>query len=279
MWKALDDMDDDLLGDKKAQEALEREMEMMSDGDRIMTTWVDDLYKAKESISNTCIGDEAARRHAASLLLMFQEGASEGPTSKTDDVSNDSTSSVNDRSGSTLIGEADKSNISDTDDDDDDDDEDEDEDEDDDDDEDEESGETITPLRVEMDFQQVGASADDEQQPDADNAELPVDTELRTRSQKEIYQEVDIVVNVANKRGKSTIRSAKLNPLAFIDIVTVGWKKLSDLDLVNTRFAAKEREKRKQNIREEVYDQVKGNIGGTDTDNTMEAMGRLDLND
>ena len=71
----------------------------------------------------------------------------------------------------------------------------------------------------------------------------------------------------------------KLNPLAFIDIVTVGWKKLSDLDLVNTRFAAKEREKRKQNIREEVYDQVKGNIGGTDTDNTMEAMGRLDLND
>ena len=79
MWKALDDMDDDLLGDKKAQEAMEREMEMMSDGDRIMTTWVDDLYKAKEKISSTCIGDEAARRHAASLLLLFQEGASEGP--------------------------------------------------------------------------------------------------------------------------------------------------------------------------------------------------------
>ena len=83
------------------------------------------------------------------------------------------------------------------------------------------------------------------------------------------------MVNVASKRGKATIRSAKINPLAFVDIINVAWKKLLAQDLVNTRFAAKEREKRKQNVREEVYNQVKGNIAGNDTDNTVQALDQL----
>ena len=94
------------------------------------------------------------------LLLLFQEGASEGPNTTSTDVTNYSLSSDTDHqgeeSGSTLIGEEVNSNSSDTDDDEDDEDE------------DEESGETNTPLLVEMDFQQVGDSAEDEQQPDAE---------------------------------------------------------------------------------------------------------------
>ena len=72
------------------------------------------------------------------------------------------------------------------------------------------------------------------------------------------------------------IIGAKINQLAFVDIMNVAWKKLLAQDLVNTRFAAKEREKRKQNIREEVYNQVKGNIAaGSNTDNTVQAMDQL----
>ena len=105
------------------------------------------------------------------------------------------------------------------------------------------------------------------------------DDELRNKSQKEIYQEVDIEVNVATKRGKMTIQCAKINPLAFLDIITTAWAKLKKLDLVKTRFAAKEREKRKQEISEEIYDCVNGNVDGADTDTTMEALRRLGINE
>jgi hypothetical protein len=93
-----------------------------------------------------------------------------------------------------------------------------------------------------------------------------------------VYDEMELDVNVAKKRGKVSIRCAKINPLAFIDIIAAGWTKLMKMDLVTTRFAAKEREKRKQQIREEVYDSVVGNANGTDTHITIEGLLRLGIN-
>ena len=55
-------------------------------------------------------------------------------------------------------------------------------------------------------------------------------------------------------------------------------KQLKKLDLVHTRFAAKEREKRKQEIHEEVYESVIGNASGVDTDITLEGLSRLGIN-
>ena len=60
--------------------------------------------------------------------------------------------------------------------------------------------------------------------------------------------------------------------------MAAGRKKLEKMDLVTTRFAAKEREKRKQEIREEVYDSVVGNANGTDTHVTIEGLLRLGIN-
>ena len=82
--------------------------------------------------------------------------------------------------------------------------------------------------------------------------------------------------------GLSQVRARTLdeiNPLAFVDIITTAWAKLKKLDLVKTRFAAKEREKREQEISEEIYDSVKGNVDGADTDTTMEALRRLGINE
>ena len=78
---------------------------------------------------------------------------------------------------------------------------------------------------------------------------------------------------------RQTIQCAKINPLAFVDIITTAWAKLKKLDLVKTRFAAKEREKRKQEISEEIYDSVKGNVDGADTATTTEALRRLGINE
>ena len=50
------------------------------------------------------------------------------------------------------------------------------------------------------------------------------------------------------------------------------------LDLVWTRFAAKEREKRKQQIREEVYESVVENASGIDTNITIEGLSQLGIN-
>ena len=55
-------------------------------------------------------------------------------------------------------------------------------------------------------------------------------------------------------------------------------KQLKKLDLVHTRFAAKEREKRKQEIHEEVYESVIGNASGVDTDITLKGLSRLGIN-
>ena len=134
---------------------------------------------------------------------------------------------------------------------------------------------------VEIDFSAVlgsderpDAEDDDEGNDDDDNnEETPA-----YQTQKEIYEEVDLEINVAKKRGKVSIRCAKINALAFTDIIAAGWTKLQKLDLVKTRFAAKEREKRKQEIREEVYDNVMGNAGGEDTNTTLDGFARLGIN-
>ena len=55
--------------------------------------------------------------------------------------------------------------------------------------------------------------------------------------------------------------------------------KLKKLDLVNTRFAAQEREKRKQEISEEIYNSVNGDGVDSDTKTTTEAFGRLGTDD
>ena len=83
---------------------------------------------------------------------------------------------------------------------------------------------------------------------------------------------------MVKKRGKVSIRCSKINALAFIDIIAAGWEKLKKLDLVNTRFAAKERERRKQEICAEVYDNVMGNASGIDTNTTLEGFARLGIN-
>ena len=49
-WSVLDEMDDDLIGNRKLA-AMEKEMEMMSDGDRIMASWIDDLFAESKSDS------------------------------------------------------------------------------------------------------------------------------------------------------------------------------------------------------------------------------------
>ena len=66
--------------------------------------------------------------------------------------------------------------------------------------------------------------------------------------------------------------TTKSKPLA------AGWEKLKKSDLVNTQFAAKERDKRKQEIREEVYESVMGNANGVDTNTTLEGFDRLGIN-
>ena len=43
-------------------------------------------------------------------------------------------------------------------------------------------------------------------------------------------------------------------------------------------FAAIERDKRKQEIREEVYESVMGNASGVDTNTTLEGFDRLGIN-
>ena len=52
---------------------------------------------------------------------------------------------------------------------------------------------------------------------------------------------------------------------------------MKKLDLVNTRFAVKERERRKQEIREEVYENVMGNASGVDTNTTLEGFAQLGI--
>ena len=98
------------------------------------------------------------------------------------------------------------------------------------------------------------------------------------KSQKEIYEEVEIEINVAKKRGKTKIRCAKINPLAFVDIMTEAWEKLKKKDYINTRFAAKDRESRKIDISDLVYERVSGTENGNDAETTNEAFRRLGIN-
>ena len=128
----------------------------------------------------------------------------------------------------------------------------------------------------------VGANeetGDDLEEDDEGNDEMDSSAEAPPyQTKKEVHEEVEIEVNVAKKRGKVNIRCAKINPLAFSDIISTGWKKLLKLDLVTTRFAAKEREKRKQEIREEVYQSIVGNANGVDTNTMMEGLSCLGIN-
>ncbi len=78
-----------------------------------------------------------------------------------------------------------------------------------------------------------------------DNIESAEDDQICTQSQKEIYQENNIELNVESKRRKAMIHCAKIYPLAFMDmdIISIASSKLKKLNLVNTRFIAQEQEK------------------------------------
>ena len=95
-----------------------------------------------------------------------------------------------------------------------------------------------------------------------------IEEDAAGKSQKEIYEEVVIEINVAKKRGKTKIRCAKINSLAFIHIITDAWEKLRKKDYINTQFAAKDRESRKVDISDLVYERVSGTENGNDTETT-----------
>ena len=73
-------------------------------------------------------------------------------------------------------------------------------------------------------------------------------------------------------KTETIMMTTKSKPLA------AGWEEVEKSDLVNTQFAAKERDKRKQEIREEVYESVMGNASGVDTNTTLEGFDRLGIN-
>ena len=95
-------------------------------------------------------------------------------------------------------------------------------------------------MNTEENSSDTGESTQDKEDERNDTA----DNDETGKSQKEIYEEVEIEINVAKKRGKTKIRCAKINHLAFIDIITDGWAMLKKKDLLKTRFAAKDRESR-----------------------------------
>ena len=217
------------------------------------------------------ITDKDTERGAAGLLDLFHtvDSNTNGAAEAVENEETNGDSNVNvDRNDN------DVNNNDDNDEDDDDNDDDESDDEDDDMEEEDVS-------HVEIDFSAVLGS---EERPDAEDDDEGNDDDDNNeetpayQTQKEIYEEVDLEINVAKKRGKVSIRCAKINALAFTDIIAAGWTKLQKLDLVKTRFAAKEREKRKQEIREEVYDNVMGNAGGEDTNTTLDGFARLGIN-
>ena len=63
--------------------------------------------------------------------------------------------------------------------------------------------------------------------------------------------------------------------MCFVDIIAYSRKLLVAKDLVVTRLAAMERESRKQEIREGIYEEIKGNKDGGDTQSTIESLARL----
>ena len=274
-WSVLDDMDDDLIGNRKLA-AMEKEMEMMSDGDRVMASWIDDLFAETKGNDALDITREDTERGAARLLDLFNrvESAS-GDHRNGSNQDNEIINSATDNREDVRANESTRndSNCDDGDSSDD----------------DCEMEEDPATVSTEIEFGDIMAIdesvvTNEENGPDAEEDEEGsdrLDKAAETpayQTQKETYDEMELDVNVAKKRGKVSIRCAKINPLAFRDIMAAGWKKLEKMDLVTTRFAAKEREKRKQEIREEVHDSVVGNANGTDTHATIEGLLRLGIN-
>ncbi len=280
-WAVLKRMDDDLVGNRKLA-AMEKDMEMMSDGNRIMASWIDDLFAESKAKGPDSIQEQDnTERSAAGLLDLFRQANEDmnggtrvnGETNRDTNIDSISNRNVNRNrniDGADAAVEGDESS----------------------DDEDCELEEEETEeerRNVQINFEEVMVidepEVDEEDKgPDVEEDEDGTDVDDNKveipayKSKKEIYEEADVEVNVAKKRGKVSIRCAKINPIAFTDIIASGWTKLKKLDLVNTRFAAKEREKRKQQIREEVYESVMGNATGVDSDNTIEGLSRLGIN-
>ena len=70
-WGVLDEVDNDLVGNRKLA-AMERDMEMMSDGNQIMASWIDDLFEETKGDASTVITDKDTERGAAGLLDISQ---------------------------------------------------------------------------------------------------------------------------------------------------------------------------------------------------------------
>ena len=82
---------------------------------------------------------------------------------------------------------------------------------------------------------------------------------------------MDIVVGKGTP--KKSIRMAKVNSLAIIDLFTFARKKLEKLNLHETRFAAKQRKDREQKISAvEVLETITGIPGCDESDLTKEGF-------
>ena len=230
-WSVLDEMDDDLIGNRKLA-AMEKEMEMMSDGDLVMASWIDDLFAETKGNDASDITREDTKRGAAGLLDLFNrvDTASgdhkNGSNQVNENITNETDNHEDNRAHETNQNDSncDDDNGSD---------------------DDCEMEEKSAPATTEIEFRDVmtineALVTNEENGPDVEEdeegsdklenaAEMP-----KYQTQKEVYDEMEIDVNVAKKRGEISIRCAKINPLAFLDIIAAGWKKLMKMDLVTT---------------------------------------------
>ena len=279
VWKTLSEMDADLLGDGKSLKGLEKEMELLSEGDKIMASWIDDIFDEANSDGDQ-VEDEATIRQAAELLELFRSGNNNEDSARVNDQTVESSiGACDDVSGNDEeTSQDDCINVDDNDDDN----------EAMSDDEDEVIDTEIEPTVVE--FEDLLNIDGDETEKDTDADDDGIDDDVDVvddndedaiaqdeRSKVEKYQATNMDFTIGKGKKKYSCVCAKINPLCFGDIIAYSRKALIAKDLVVTRLAAKERECRKQLIREELYDEIKGNKDGGDTMATKESLGRLGL--
>ena len=88
-------------------------------------------------------------------------------------------------------------------------------------------------------------------------------------------REITLEMKIGKKSPKKSIRLAKINPLAFKDIIKVGREKLKKLNLVDNRLAEKERKKREQMLAVEHLESITGIANDDDDEMTTRRFAKF----
>ena len=89
--------------------------------------------------------------------------------------------------------------------------------------------------------------------------------------------EITLDIKVGKNSPKKSHKLAKLNSLAFGDVITLGCAKFKKLNLVDTRLAENERKKREQMLAIEHLESITGNASDDKDDLTERGFAKFNF--